>query len=598
MSEIIPNVIVSMPSQLFTMARSFKACSNGRIYIGKIDTDPTIPENQIQIYMERENGDLVPAPQPIIINAAGYPVYAGQMAKFVTVQGHSMAVYDSYGVQQFYLPNVLKYSPDRLRQELESEHGAELINTKFGVNLQEYLNSMYFDNVLFDASKVEDAFKTNNIILLRTADINVSIEIPVDKKLIVLPPVGSQSVVLRKEGKVFIVNKGSQLIAPYLETADYDMDVVTVNGSSRPTMLLAVGQETMVDVNIYGHYTRGRGIVMDATTGQNGKSGIISGVIIKATVRGMLTAYEEVLGRTGGEEDPTYINNNHINITIWKCTNGLMQFDYDYFKEREKYGEISGNDYKLYYQSSTESVNILRICGVYNVVTGTVWDTDYPGLHQKSVDIRGMSNVIGSKSFPSISTQFVTVDNSTSNGNTYIGATYGINRIDNGGLSVFSNASLASHDRDNIRSIESTLFFIKDEKNIIPNSNFIVGSVNLDYRFLHNLPIIADGFIVIENINGWDLANVRVGIGLGLEEGQKAISEEYKITQSGRAIKIPVSIIITKTKVKAFSGSYFWYGSPSDMPEINGRVNIILTVKADKSVIAASAHLTIKSFSL
>ncbi|MGJ0636858.1 phage tailspike protein [Xenorhabdus bovienii] len=127
MSEIIPNVVVSMPSQLFTMARSFKACSNGMLYIGKIDTDPTIPENQIQVYMERENGDLVPAPQPIIINAAGYPVYAGQIAKFVTVEGHSMAIYDSYGVQQFYFQNVLKYSPDRLKQQLDGDEGYKLI---------------------------------------------------------------------------------------------------------------------------------------------------------------------------------------------------------------------------------------------------------------------------------------------------------------------------------------------------------------------------------------------------------------------------------------------------------------------------------------
>ncbi|MDC9621063.1 phage head-binding domain-containing protein [Xenorhabdus sp. XENO-7] len=127
MSEIIPNVVVSMPSQLFTMARSFKACSNGKIYIGKIDTDPTIPENQIQVYMERENGDLVPAPQPIIINAAGYPVYAGQIAKFVTVEGHSMAVYDSYGAQQFYFPNILKYEPDRLKQQLSSDTGYQLV---------------------------------------------------------------------------------------------------------------------------------------------------------------------------------------------------------------------------------------------------------------------------------------------------------------------------------------------------------------------------------------------------------------------------------------------------------------------------------------
>ncbi|MDE9440703.1 phage head-binding domain-containing protein [Xenorhabdus bovienii] len=127
MSEIIPNVVISMPSQLFTMARSFKACSNGRIYIGKIDTDPTIPENRIQVYMERENGDLIPASQPIIINAAGYPVYAGQIAKFVTVQGHSMAVYDSYGAQQFYFPSILKYDPDQLRQELKAPGGVNLV---------------------------------------------------------------------------------------------------------------------------------------------------------------------------------------------------------------------------------------------------------------------------------------------------------------------------------------------------------------------------------------------------------------------------------------------------------------------------------------
>lgn len=62
----------------------------------------------------------MPVAQPIIINAGGYPVYNGQIAKFVTVQGHSMAVYDGYNAQQFYFPNVLKYDPDQLRQELSS----------------------------------------------------------------------------------------------------------------------------------------------------------------------------------------------------------------------------------------------------------------------------------------------------------------------------------------------------------------------------------------------------------------------------------------------------------------------------------------------
>lgn len=115
--SINANVIVSMPSQLFTMARSFKAVANGKIYIGKIDTDPVNPENQIQVYVENEDGSHVPVSQPIIINAAGYPVYNGQIAKFVTVQGHSMAVYDAYGSQQFYFPNVLKYDPDQFRNE-------------------------------------------------------------------------------------------------------------------------------------------------------------------------------------------------------------------------------------------------------------------------------------------------------------------------------------------------------------------------------------------------------------------------------------------------------------------------------------------------
>ncbi|MDU3667881.1 MAG: phage head-binding domain-containing protein, partial [Escherichia coli] len=121
MTDITANVVVSMPSQLFTMARSFKAVANGKIYIGKIDTDPVNPENQIQVYVENEDGSHVPVSQPIIINAAGYPVYNGQIAKFVTVQGHSMAVYDAYGTQQFYFPNVLKYDPDQFGPDFKEQ---------------------------------------------------------------------------------------------------------------------------------------------------------------------------------------------------------------------------------------------------------------------------------------------------------------------------------------------------------------------------------------------------------------------------------------------------------------------------------------------
>ncbi len=107
--SINANVVVSMPSQLFTLARSFKANANGKVYIGKVDTDPVNPANQIQVYLENENGIQIPVSQPIMLNSGGYPVYNGQIAKFATVQAHSMAVLDAYNTQQFYFPNVLKY---------------------------------------------------------------------------------------------------------------------------------------------------------------------------------------------------------------------------------------------------------------------------------------------------------------------------------------------------------------------------------------------------------------------------------------------------------------------------------------------------------
>lgn len=125
MPDIVPNIVVSQPAQLFTLARSFKANANGKIYIGEIDTDPVNPENQIPVYIENEDGTHVPVSQPLIINAAGYPVYNGQIAKFVTVEGYSMAVYDAYGSQQFYFPNILKYDPDQLRQELSTPDGSK-----------------------------------------------------------------------------------------------------------------------------------------------------------------------------------------------------------------------------------------------------------------------------------------------------------------------------------------------------------------------------------------------------------------------------------------------------------------------------------------
>ncbi|EHK6172991.1 tail fiber domain-containing protein [Escherichia coli] len=140
MTDIIPNIIVSMPNQLFTMSRTFKSVSNGSIYIGKPDTDPTNPDNQVDVYFENENGKYIKVSQPIKISQAGQPVLNGQFGKFATIKNHSMAIFDAYGSQQHYFPNVMKYAPDQLRQELTNFSGenspgyADPSNTVWGID--------------------------------------------------------------------------------------------------------------------------------------------------------------------------------------------------------------------------------------------------------------------------------------------------------------------------------------------------------------------------------------------------------------------------------------------------------------------------------
>ncbi len=126
----IPNVVVSAPSQLFTLPDSFAAIAGGSIYIGRIDSDPTLTTNQIQVYIQNSDGSTTAVSQPITINAGGYPEYNGAVAKFVTVEGQSMAILDANGVRQFYYPNVLKYDPDLLRSQLSSQEGATLAGYK------------------------------------------------------------------------------------------------------------------------------------------------------------------------------------------------------------------------------------------------------------------------------------------------------------------------------------------------------------------------------------------------------------------------------------------------------------------------------------
>lgn len=139
------NYLVSNPSNPFTTPRSFKSIANGKIYIGKVDTDPANPVNQIPVYLVNEDGSEVQIAQPIIINAGGFPVYNGQIAKFITKQNYSMSVYDAYGVQQYYWKDLSKIDVSNILNMLGSSssgYGASLINTTDGINVQEHIDDI------------------------------------------------------------------------------------------------------------------------------------------------------------------------------------------------------------------------------------------------------------------------------------------------------------------------------------------------------------------------------------------------------------------------------------------------------------------------
>lgn len=121
------SVVISSPAQQFTRTDQFQSLFYGKIYIGQIDKDPTDPKYQIDVWAEMENGTLEKVPQPLRTNAAGFPVYNGQIVKFVTTQGHSMALYDSKDVRQAYYSNVLKYDPDQFSGSVGRPDGMKVI---------------------------------------------------------------------------------------------------------------------------------------------------------------------------------------------------------------------------------------------------------------------------------------------------------------------------------------------------------------------------------------------------------------------------------------------------------------------------------------
>lgn len=119
---------LEMPVDSFCMGRLLKNAEGGKVYVctkGTPASEMTKAENFLTLYRE-EGGEQVPVSQPVILNQVGLPVVNGDVVNILCPQEYALAVYDTYGVQQFHFPDVLK---DRLRKDLASPDGAKHIGS-------------------------------------------------------------------------------------------------------------------------------------------------------------------------------------------------------------------------------------------------------------------------------------------------------------------------------------------------------------------------------------------------------------------------------------------------------------------------------------
>lgn len=128
MSDISASIALTNPRPLFTDTRSFRALANGRVFVGIPDTDPTIPGNQIPVYIENEDGSHVQIQQPLIINSAGMIVYGGQVVKIVMTQNYSIAIYNQYNTLVDYVPDFFKGTPLLINNAFSEILAAGLVN--------------------------------------------------------------------------------------------------------------------------------------------------------------------------------------------------------------------------------------------------------------------------------------------------------------------------------------------------------------------------------------------------------------------------------------------------------------------------------------
>lgn len=97
---------VRLGPEYFPESDRGRPVANGEIYVGKPDLDPEVIANQIQVYIQKEDGTIVAVAQPIYTSAGGVPVYEGSPVTILTNSVYSLKVNDKHGAQVYYVPKA------------------------------------------------------------------------------------------------------------------------------------------------------------------------------------------------------------------------------------------------------------------------------------------------------------------------------------------------------------------------------------------------------------------------------------------------------------------------------------------------------------
>ena len=169
--------------------------ANADIYVGIPDTDPEIVGNQLQLYVQEEDGTIVAVAQPVSTGAGGVPMYNGSPVTLLVEGYYSLKILNSSGSQIYYIPSSALDGLTATTTELNStDADVGFINT--GLKIQDT-----------DASHLLTIKPGSSLTADRTVTVYTG---DIDAALFLLPPGGEQRAKFEwKDADEIYINPGA-----------------------------------------------------------------------------------------------------------------------------------------------------------------------------------------------------------------------------------------------------------------------------------------------------------------------------------------------------------------------------------------------------